>query len=635
MDADYGRTLRGRDDPLYDEGLAFAQAGEWAAALRCFEELAERYPGDVDVVRALDQARFKARLDKETRVKPAGPRVPWRRLLMLAALVISLAAILYFTLTLMQTRVLPALAAQRQRQAFEALLDGCRKAVEGSDPALARAECDKVLQEDPRNAEVAALLTTVETKEKQQQMCQEAVDLLTAGDYPRALEKLTDIQLIFPNTCDAPARIKQLTERQSLEGLFKQGKEAFEAGNYQAAVDYYEQVRARNTTYEAETVAGHLAIAYVALGRQIVEQDPPALEQLPLALDYFTRSLAFDPKSQTALAEQRLASQFLAGQQALDAGRLDDAIQRMSAAVDARPGYLGGLAAQRLYDAYLTRGDQYRDAGDPSLAYRMYDLAMQVTGVDTASARNRRDSVAGLLTPTPTPTATPTETPVPTPTPYRPPTEPPPPTPAPPLATFRGKIIYRSDKPGQAGLWVMNPDGSQKRPLGASAKLEQEYEALREREAYSPDGRFRAYALRANGDSSVQIYWQGVNSDGYTITTRITDFGKISYDPVWSPDGGRIAFVSAARESDDIWVASSDGKGDPKNLTPNPWEWDKHPSWSPDSKQTVFWSNRDTKRKLIWVMDADGGNPKCLSDNCRMPNPKEELWEEYDPIWIK
>ena len=58
MEADYGIPARGRDDPRHDEGLAHLQAGDWTAAVRCFEELAERYPGDPDVARSLEQAQF-------------------------------------------------------------------------------------------------------------------------------------------------------------------------------------------------------------------------------------------------------------------------------------------------------------------------------------------------------------------------------------------------------------------------------------------------------------------------------------------------------------------------------------------------------------------------------------------------
>jgi len=62
------------------------------------------------------------------------------------------------------------------------------------------------------------------------------------------------------------------------------------------------------------------------------------------------------------------------------------------------------------------------------------------------------------------------------------------------------------------------------------------------------------------------------------------------------------------------------------NYTPNKWEWDKHPSWSPDSRQIVFWSNREGT-KQIFVIDANGKNLKKISGNAP--------WDEYDPLWIK
>ncbi len=56
------------------------------------------------------------------------------------------------------------------------------------------------------------------------------------------------------------------------------------------------------------------------------------------------------------------------------------------------------------------------------------------------------------------------------------------------------------------------------------------------------------------------------------------------------------------------------------------WEWDKHPSWSPDSRKIIFWSNREGT-KQIYVMDADGKNLKKISGDAP--------WDEYDPLWIK
>ncbi len=60
-------------------------------------------------------------------------------------------------------------------------------------------------------------------------------------------------------------------------------------------------------------------------------------------------------------------------------------------------------------------------------------------------------------------------------------------------------------------------------------------------------------------------------------------------------------------------------------LMRNDWEWDKHPSWSPDSTRIVFWSNR-WGAKQIFTMDANGQRVRNISN---VP------WDEYEPIWIR
>jgi len=106
------------------------------------------------------------------------------------------------------------------------------------------------------------------------------------------------------------------------------------------------------------------------------------------------------------------------------------------------------------------------------------------------------------------------------------------------------------------------------------------------------------------------------------------DNGSINYDPVWSPDGQWIAFVSEVTGNDEIWKISSDfwNPKPPIQLTHNTWEWDKSPTWSPDSKHIAFWSNRVIGRKQIWVMNADGSNPHNISNN---------QWEDWDPVWLR
>jgi TolB protein len=191
------------------------------------------------------------------------------------------------------------------------------------------------------------------------------------------------------------------------------------------------------------------------------------------------------------------------------------------------------------------------------------------------------------------------------------------------LAGLRNKIIFLADDPEQPGYWAMDPSGENRQYLGHPDYYAQELNAYREREAFSPDGRYRAVVQQ--GAQSPQIFILLPQDDYPNVPPQeLTRLTHMSYDPVWSPDGGRIAFTSHENGIADIWVINTDGTGG-RYLVRNDWDWDKHPSWSPDSRFIAFWSNRNLL-KQIYVMDAQTG---------RLRNISETQWDEYDPVWIK
>ena len=76
----------------------------------------------------------------------------------------------------------------------------------------------------------------------------------------------------------------------------------------------------------------------------------------------------------------------------------------------------------------------------------------------------------------------------------------------------------------------------------------------------------------------------------------------------------RIAFASNRDGNFEIYVMDADG-GNQRRLTNNPGN-DVSPSWSPDGKRIAFVSYRDNPgNSEIYVMDADGGNPQNLTNN--------------------
>ena len=93
----------------------------------------------------------------------------------------------------------------------------------------------------------------------------------------------------------------------------------------------------------------------------------------------------------------------------------------------------------------------------------------------------------------------------------------------------------------------------------------------------------------------------------------------------------QITFVSHRDGNPEIYVMDADG-GNQRRLTNNRHD-DWSPSWSPDGKRIVFSSERDghpRKNKFaitheIYVMEADGGNQQRLTNNRH---------GDFSPAWL-
>lgn len=100
--------------------------------------------------------------------------------------------------------------------------------------------------------------------------------------------------------------------------------------------------------------------------------------------------------------------------------------------------------------------------------------------------------------------------------------------------------------------------------------------------------------------------------------TDLYAFKRVA-DPQISPDGTRVAYqvttvdLAANKSSTSLWIASTDGKSPPKQLTNAVGKRDSHPRWSPDGNKILFESNRSGSSQL-WVIGLDGGEATQLTD---------------------
>src|SRR5690242_18199573 len=94
---------------------------------------------------------------------------------------------------------------------------------------------------------------------------------------------------------------------------------------------------------------------------------------------------------------------------------------------------------------------------------------------------------------------------------------------------------------------------------------------------------------------------------------RLTSAVGSNNDPVFSPDGSKIAFTGTYAGNRDVYVIPAEG-GQPKRLTYHPGD-DDVVGWTPDSQRVLFRSNRTSyyqfNRKLF-TLGMDGGFPSEL-----------------------
>jgi Tol biopolymer transport system component len=174
------------------------------------------------------------------------------------------------------------------------------------------------------------------------------------------------------------------------------------------------------------------------------------------------------------------------------------------------------------------------------------------------------------------------------------------------------EIAYTSFQHSSGDIYVMHPDGSDKRRLTTDP-------AYDDIPMFSPDGKQIAFVSNRTG--SLQIWV--MNADG-SNQHQLTSSSGTNYFPSWSPDGSRIAFRSDRDGNPEIYSMRSDGS-DVKRLTNDP-SIDFSPNWGLDG-QILFVSNRGTGGKSsIWVMNGDGSDQHRLT-------PREFVWNEFSPVW--
>lgn len=172
-------------------------------------------------------------------------------------------------------------------------------------------------------------------------------------------------------------------------------------------------------------------------------------------------------------------------------------------------------------------------------------------------------------------------------------------------------LVFLSSRDGSWAIYTMKMDGS-------SIKKRTDGLGFVDQPFWSPSGYEVILADRENIISDSDLIKIELGKFGYQ---NLTNNEAEEFDPAWSPDGTKIAFISDRDGSFEIYIMDSDGSnqtrltnnGDPENL----------PHWSPDGSMIAFQSFVNDSWD-IFVMGSDGSDLVQITDH-----PAADL----SPVW--
>jgi tetratricopeptide (TPR) repeat protein len=455
------------------------------------------------------------------------------------------------------------------------------------------------------------------------------ISALQAGDYDIALQELGWVVEQDPHYQDTQEQIETAQMQADLNSLYSQAQSCHSNEEWELAIEFLEKLQNRAADYEADAVRAMLHDAYFNAGLALAEKS-----NFDQAIQHFDQCLALKPDDDVQ-RQRDLASLYLQGLAALEQGDHAGAIQILREVYTLDPSY--HRVTDELCRAYLAYCTDLENSGDLARAEVECQSAHEIKPKD-GKVIVEMTRIAYLRTPTPTPTTAPATTPTVSPSLTVPLTSTitPSPTPRPTSrCRYAAKNLIgfkrqnRCDPVGGAGcgpveIWVMDADGSNQAPM---CNPQAYYWGL-ERDRTSPGGEWRLEVSSRPVD--IYRFWPATGQKEWIIQNNRKD-----WDPVVSADGWWLAWVTNRNANDEIYIKTMDPSDQQqRRLTVNEWEWDKHPTWSPDGRKIAFYSNRANKlneaTRQIWVMDVVNDQSANLRN---LSNILTKV--DTDPVWFK
>ena len=181
-------------------------------------------------------------------------------------------------------------------------------------------------------------------------------------------------------------------------------------------------------------------------------------------------------------------------------------------------------------------------------------------------------------------------------------------------APTTAKIVFTSNRNGNAEIYIMNPDGSQEKNLT-------QHPANDHDPVWSPTGEEILFVSDRGGVKDLYL----MKADG-TQVRKVFEKLVGRESPTWSPDGKQLAYHRFNKLA--IYVASRDGKNE-EELIKGLW-----PAWSPDGSEMAYVG--DEAFALIGDGRLQGANPRIQFINLQTNVEDDPFIQKnlmFGPAW--
>jgi len=186
-------------------------------------------------------------------------------------------------------------------------------------------------------------------------------------------------------------------------------------------------------------------------------------------------------------------------------------------------------------------------------------------------------------------------------------------------------LVFCSERRGNPDLYVLDLQ------RGGDPRLLIDSDFLEDQAAFSPDGKSIVFVSTFSGNADIyRLPFRPDRTLSMKQAENLTHHPSGHFRPSISPDGHMMAFSSdrdlpvtvrgaiTRIRSGDIWTLNLIDNTARRLTSVNGTGWNGSPKWSSDGKEIVYYSSQfgsapRSEQSRIWIMSADGSNPRAVT----------------------